>query len=143
MKNIRFPLYVKLYCWFFCMYAIVILIFIPISVFYPTEIRFLGIKGEPLSILGIGIVLISSLKGILAYYMLRGNVLAFKIGLIDSILSLLTILLVTAYPFTVYPDVVLERRISFEIIFIAIYLFYMIRINKSIDLLKFKNNPSF
>ena len=132
MKNVNLPLYVKLYCWFFCVNAIAVVICTMISVFYPMNIRLLGIKGELLSLTGGVLILVSIFKGLLSYSMLRGNAMAIKIGLIDAIVSLLVILFVTFYPFIVYPTPTWERVISSEVLFIALYLYYMARLNKPV-----------
>lgn len=130
MKKATLPLYVKLYSWFFCINAFIVIICAIISIFVPIDVMILGIRGTLLSFTGGILLLVSIFKGLLAFSILRGNPLAIKIGLIDAVLSFLIILFVTFYPYIVYPIPTWERRISSEIIFIAINLYYMIRLNK-------------
>src|SRR5690606_40454587 len=80
------PLYVKIYCCFFCLNAFAVLFFALFNIFYPVKINLLGISTEPLSLLGSIIVLVGIAKGVLAYFMHKGNVIAIKIGLIAATL---------------------------------------------------------
>lgn len=149
MKNVTLPLFVKLYSWYWCAFAI-------FYVFISLYALFALIQGEPINFSRVVFynLDISWLfypvsfaiyfgKGILAYFILRQDKTAIKIGLYDAIITLIVVLGVNIYPFLFTPETPYIRILSFSPILIGVYLYNMVQLNKPNNTRKAKLSETF
>ena len=136
IKNTTIPLFVKLYAWYCCATAILYVLMI-------LYVLFALIKGEPINyskvvlynldltwlLFPVSFVIFIG-KGILAYFILRQDKTAIKIGLYDAIITLIVVLGLNIYPFLFTPESPYIRTFSLAPILIGVYLYYMVQLNK-------------
>ena len=123
------PLWVKIFCWIFIVFSILVPVAIVFAVVGSNfNISLYSLEtNDSFSITGICLLLLYLFKGIVAYFILQEKDLAVKLAIIDAVAGILICVLMM-----ILPNILLQGNMNFsfrlEILFLIPYLVKMIKI---------------
>jgi hypothetical protein len=123
------PWWVRFFIWIFLFFGTIVpfgLIFGILG--YKFQLSIYGLQtNEPISLIGISIIVIFLFKGITSYSLLKQKVWAVTLGIIDAIIGISICSFIMIYPF-ISPDSGLNSTFSIELLLLIPYLLKMVKI---------------
>lgn len=128
------PWWMRFFCWVFMLLGLMVPVgFVSGWLGIPFGISLYGLNpGEPLSILGIIVLLLFALKAVVAYGLWMEKPWSIKLGIVDGGLGLLICFWVSfVFPFTTGVDQVLFS-FRLEIVFLLLYLYQLFQFRRKL-----------
>ena len=123
------PWWIRIFIWIFLFFgAVAPLGFIFGILGYKFQLSIYGLQtNEPISLIGMSVIVIFLFKGITSYSLLKQKVWAVTLGIIDAIIGILICSLIMIYPF-INSDSGLNSTFSIELLLLIPYLLKMVKI---------------
>lgn len=126
------PWWIKVFMWIFLVFGV----FAPLGIIfallgYDFQLGLYGLDtNQPLSIIGISIILLFMIKGVTSYGLLKETDWSIKIGIIDAIIGIAICVTMMSIPFLA-PGSNLKFSFRLELLFLIPYLIRLLKIKSA------------
>jgi hypothetical protein len=123
------PWWIKIFMWLFLIFGVLAPIGLLFGILgYNFQVALYGLEtSEPLSIIGIAIIIIFILKGITSYGLLKEKDWAITLAIVDGILGIIICTALMLYP-VIFSEDKVTLAFRLELLFLIPYLIKMIKI---------------
>jgi len=123
------PWWIRIFIWIFLFFGAVAPLGLIFGILgYKFQLSIYGLQtNEPISLIGMSIIVIFLFKGITSYSLLKQKVWAVTLGIIDAIIGIFICSFIMIYPF-INSDSGLNSTFSIELLLLIPYLLKMIKI---------------